>query len=316
MNRFASKYASCWTALSLVCLSAQAQDVSIVPAAATVAIDCHHMVVPDKSVLSVEVARDASKGLYVYRYTLRTSDPASAGVQAVLFEDLADSRSSSNFEGARPCVIENGSAACPGGSANLAGGVARGLTLESRAAPGVVRYSLIGEVRSGLSDADLQRLADQFGGDRDRMQTSVDQVLSSSCPYGQAKDAFEQGMTGTIVGPSDVKMLETAFTGPAPADTTDREVELRTDALRQDSITVTDSRLSPLQVGPSALERKADGTPVVRFTLDPTSARCNARGVLVRAQMQDGTAVAGSLDIEPPACPSQVDQALLVVPSG
>ena len=131
----------------------------------------------------------------------------------------------------------------------------------------------------------------------------------------QRSDTFSR-MTGAIVGPSTVALIETVFTGPAPADSTDREVELRSDALQQDSIVVTDSRGMPLQVGPSALERKADGTAVVRFTLDPLSAQCNARGVLVRARTKDGTAVAGSVDIEPPACPSQVDQALLVVPSG
>lgn len=282
--------AACGVALSLACLPLHAADVSIVPAARTVAIDCHRMEIPDKSRLSVEVTRDAKRGLHVYRYTVRTSDPASPAVQSVLFEDMAQSRTTHSA----PDTI----------------------TIESAAAPGVVRYSLLGAVRVGLDESDLQQLATQFGGDRDAMQSSVDHALAESCAFNRAETAFEYGMTGTIAGPSAIPMLEAAFTGPAPVDSTDREVELRSDALQPDSIVVTDSRLNPLQVGPPALEHRADGTPVVRFTLDPLSARCNARGVLVRARMRDGTAVAGSLDIDPPACSSQVDQALLVVPPG
>lgn len=282
--------AACGVALSLACLCLHAADVNIVPAARTVAIDCHRMEIPHASRLSVDVTRDTRRGVYVYRYTVRTPEPASPAVRSVLFDDMADHRRTQDT----PDIV----------------------TIESAASPGIVRYSLLGTVHAGLGEDDLQQLAARFGGDRETMQASVEDALSDSCAFNRAENTFEYGMTGTVVGPSATPMLDTAFSGPAPADSTDREIELRSDAVRPDSIVVTDSRLQPLQVGPAALERKADGTPVVRFTLDPLSARCNARGVLVRARLQDGTAVAGGLDIEPAACPTQVDQALLVVPSG
>jgi hypothetical protein len=287
------KRAACCAALSLTSFTSPAADVSLVAAAKTVTIDCDRMVIPDKSFLSVDVRRDERKGLYVYRYTVRSAEPAAPRVQGVLFKDLADN----------------------GGSANKVHAASGDITLESPAAPGVVRYSLIGELQPGLSDADLSRLTEQFGGDREGMLASVADSLSDGCPYGQDGDVFDRGMTGTIIGPSAVKLIETAVNGPADKSI-DREVEMRVEDLDQSSIVVTDSRLAPVQVGPSALERRADGTPVVRFALDATSGTCNARGVLVRAKMRDGTPVAASVDVEPPPCPVRIDQALLVLPSG
>lgn len=292
MTPFVKRAASC-AALSLVSIAAPAAGVSLVPAAKTVAIDCHRMAIPAKSFLSVDVRRDERKGLYVYRYTVRSPDPSSPRVHGVLFKDLADNES----------------------TADKVNGAASAITLESAAAPGVVRYSLIGELQPGLREADLSRLAEQFGGDRAAMLASVADALSASCPYGENDDAFDRGMTGTIIGPSEVKMIDAAITAPL-VETTDREVEMRVEDLDQASIVVTDSLLRPVQVGPSALERRADGTPVVRFTLDAVSGTCNARGVLVRAQMRDGTPVAASVEVEPPTCPSRLDQALLVLPSG
>lgn len=276
-------------ALSLVSFAVPAADVSIVPAASAVMIDCNRMIIPDKSALSVEVRRNQSTGRYLYRYTVQSSDPSSPAVHDVLFKDAADHR--------RTSALGDGA-----------------LTLESTAPPGIVRYSLIGEMQSGLTDADLQRLAQRFGGDRQQMLASVETAMSDSCPFARTLDVFDRGMTGTIVGPSDTQMLDTAYSGPAPPDSTDREVEMRTEELDPATIVVTDSLLQPVQVGPSALERRKDGTPVVRFTLDTASGTCNARGVLVRARMCDGTPVAGSVDVEPAACPSHVDQALLVLP--
>lgn len=292
MTPFLKRAATC-AALSLVTYASLAGDVSLVAAARTVTIDCDRMVIPDKSFLSVDVWRDERKGLYVYRYTVRTADPASPRVQGVLFKDLADTGSPSN---------------------NIYG-AASDITLESPAAPGVVRYSLIGELQPGLTDADMSRLTEQFGGDREGMLASVEHSLSDSCPYGQGGDVFDRGMTGTIIGPSGVKLIETVVNGP-PDKSIDREVEMKVEDLEQASIVVTDSLLVPVRVGPSALERRADGTPVVRFTLDATSGTCNARGVLVRAKMRDGTPVAASVDVEPSACPVRIDQALLVLPSG
>jgi hypothetical protein len=195
------------------------------------------------------------------------------------------------------------------------------VTIESAAAPGVVRYSLIGDVEAGLTDEQLASLAAQFGGDEERMLGSVEDVTSKSCTYSKDKDVFDRGMTGTIVGPSDMKMIKAALT-PPPPDATDREVEIQSgdaaalvvEDLDPESIVVTDSRALPLLVGPAALEHKKDGTPVVRFTFESTSVACNARGVLVNAKMRDGTPVAATVDVEPSTCPSQIDQAQLVLP--
>jgi hypothetical protein len=141
------KRAASVLALSLVSFAASAADVSIVPSARTVTFDCDRIVIPDKSFLSVDVNRDAKKGVYVYRYTVHTSDPASPAVHGILFKDLAEKTRTST----------------------LSKGVANSITIESAAAPGVVRYSLIGDVEAGLTDEQLASLAAQFGGDEERM---------------------------------------------------------------------------------------------------------------------------------------------------
>jgi hypothetical protein len=285
-------------ALSLFSHAAPAADVSIVPSLRTVTFDCDRIVIPDKSFLSVEVGRDANKGVYVYRYTVHSSDAAAPAVHGILFKDLADNtKTSAQGEG-----------------------VVDAITLESAAAPGVVRYSLIGEVEAGLTDEQLASLAAQFGGNKERMLGSVDDVTAKSCAYSKGKDVFDRGMTGTIVGPSGTRMIKALLT-PPPPDATDREIEIQSgdaalamEDLDPGSIVVTDSRALPLLVGPAALERKKDGTPVVRFTFESTSVACNARGVMVHGKMRDGTPVAAGVDVEPSTCPSQIDQAQLVLP--
>jgi hypothetical protein len=293
------KAAASVLALSLFSHAAPAADVSIVPSLRTVTFDCDRIVIPDKSFLSVEVNRDAKKGVYVYRYTVRSSDAAAPAVHGILFKDLADNTKTST----------------------QGEGVVDAITLESAAAPGVVRYSLIGEVEAGLTDEQLASLAELFGGNKERMLGSVDDVTAKSCTYSKGKDVFDRGMTGTIVGPSRTKMIKALLT-PPPPDATDREIEMQSgdaaallmENLDPESIVVTDSRALPLLVGPAALERKKDGTPVVRFTFESTSVACNARGVLVHGRMRDGTPVAASVDVEPSTCPSQIDQAQLVLP--
>lgn len=303
--------------------TAQAADVSIVPAARTVTLECRRLQVPDQGVLSVHVSRHPSKGVYVYRYTLSgAAGAAPSGVDAVHLRDLAGGRIVSTFKGASPCNVADGNAACPAGADNAMDAPSGAITLESTAPPGIVRYSLIGRMADGPSDEDLQRLVERFGGDRALMLASIDDVMSNSCPYSTTEDPFERGITGTLLGPSQAATLTAVITG-ALGQTSEREVELQSTSeslpienLDHSSIVVTDSRLQPVQVGPSALERRKDGTPVVRFTLDVLSGHCHARNVLVRAKLLDGTPLAASLDVEPPACAPQVDQALLVLPSG
>ena len=287
--------ASC-VALSLFPLAVQAADVSIVPAANTVTLNCNRMVVPDKSALSVDVSRNKKKGTYLYRYTVSSTDASSPAVAGVLFKDLAEKTTTSTSPGV--------------------------VTLESAAAPGVVRYSLMGAVQSGLSESDIDNLAVKFGGNRQQMQGSVDDAMSKGCAFEREKDLFERGMTGTIVGPSEAAMVKAVFTAPV-VEATDREIEIQPlgpagplmDQLDPDSLAVTDSRLLPLQVGPAALEYRKDGTPVVRFTLETTSIACNARGVLIHARMRDGTPVTAGVDVDPPACAPALEQAQMVLPS-